>query len=89
MEHYHCSLCGQSHPTREAAHACLMSHDEVEILRYIAYEIYCEKHFSPRKKRPTKIPWEVWNIIDEVNEKFEFAKEDGGIWNTVIKGTKW
>ena len=50
MEHYHCPLCGQSHPTQQAAHECLMNHDEIEILRYIAYEIYCEKHFSRSKK---------------------------------------
>lgn len=90
MEHYHCSLCGQSYPTREAAHECLVTHTELEILRYIAYEIYCEKSFSRRKKRPVKIPWAVWDIIDEINNKFEFAEteDDGSIWNKVIKGTK-
>lgn len=88
-EHYHCPLCSASYPTREEAVNCFLCHTENEILRYIAFEIFSSKHFAKNKKKPKPVDYTVWTLIEQLNEKFNFAEvDDGAVWNKSIRGKK-
>ena len=45
-EHYHCFLCGDRYPTKEEADECFWNHSELEILRWIAFELVSSRHFA-------------------------------------------
>ena len=46
FEHYHCSICGESYRTQEKADDCFWNHSELEIMRWIAFELVSFHHFS-------------------------------------------
>ena len=88
-EHYHCPLCSVPYATREEATNCLLQHSEGEILRYIAFEIFASKHFSKNKEKPQPVDYTIWSLIEQLNEKFDFAEVDNGmVWNKSIRGKK-
>lgn len=59
-------------------------------MRYIAFEIFAAKHFAKDKSEPDVIDSEVWQLIEQINEKFGFAEVDecGGVWNKSLRGKK-
>lgn len=73
--HFHCEICSESYDSREDAYKCFMSHSELDILRYIAYSIFCSKFFAKNSQKPQTVDWNVWHDIDEINRKFGFAKK--------------
>lgn len=89
-EHHHCRICSKSYLTQAEATRCFLEHDENTILRYVAYEIFAAKHFAKGKSEPDVIDHEIWQLIEQLNEKFDFAEVDehGGVWNKSIRGKK-
>jgi hypothetical protein len=40
QEHYHCLLCGKYCLTGDESKECYKTHDEIDILRFIAFRLY-------------------------------------------------
>lgn len=51
-EHYHCSICGESYPTKDRSDECFWGHSELEILRWVAFELVSTHHFAEKVKLP-------------------------------------
>lgn len=54
-EHYHCFLCGDRYPTKEKADECFWNHSELEILRWIAFELVSSRHFAELNQSTPKV----------------------------------
>ena len=89
FEHYHCSICGEGYPSREEAGKCFWDHTELEILRWIAFELVSNCHFAEVGKNPPRRVGVSFSteFIKKLNEKFRIAEVDehGLLWSLVIK----
>lgn len=92
LEHYHCKLCGSSYFSREEAVECFWGHTELEILRWVAFQLVTCCHFGTVGDEPmpnvgVSFPAE---FIKELNERFQIAEVDerGLLWSLVIMGKR-
>lgn len=91
-EHYHCSICGESYPTKLRADECFWAHSELEILRWVAFELVSSHHFA--EKDETALCADAMcftsDFIKQLNEKFKVAEidENGLVWSLAIKGKR-
>ena len=90
FEHYHCSICGEGYPSREEAGKCFWNHTELEILRWIAFELVSSCHFAEMEKnspRRVEVSFST-KFIKRLNERFQIAEldEHGLLWSMVVKG---
>lgn len=91
-EHYHCCLCGEPFYSAEEAESCFWNHTELEILRWVVYELVAIGHFSP-ETRQSLIGYDglfTFDIIDKLNDRFKVAEidENGWLWSLVIEGRR-
>ena len=92
FEHYHCSICGESYRTQEKADDCFWNHSELEIMRWIAFELVSFHHFSEMGGAPLRRDEMAFSteFLKELNERFRVAEidETGWIWSLAIKGKR-
>lgn len=91
-EHYHCFLCGERYPTEEAADACFWNHSELEILRWVAFELVSSRHFA-ELTHSTPCADEMsftTEFLKKLNDKFKVAEidEKGFVWSLAMKGKR-
>ena len=84
-EHYHCFLCGDRYPTKE-------NHSELEILRWIAFELVSSRHFA-ELNQSTLCSDEMsftTEFLKKLNDRFKVAEidEKGLVWSLAIKGKR-
>lgn len=91
LEHHHCYLCGESYPTKKEADKCFWEHSELEILRYVAYELVASRHFAEKNKSRLCDDEMLFTskFLKQLNEKFNVAEVDeDGVWSLAIKGKR-
>lgn len=92
FEHYHCSICGERYPSQEEANRCFWGHTELEILRWIAFELVSNRHFAEEYQSPLCADEMYFSteFLKKLNEKFRVAEidENGWAWSLVIKGKR-
>ena len=91
-EHYHCFLCGDRYPTKEEADECFWNHSELEILRWIAFELVSSRHFA-ELNQSTPCADEIsftTEFLKKLNDRFKVAEidEKGLVWSLAIKGKR-
>lgn len=91
-EHYHCSICGESYPTKERSDECFWGHSELEILRWVAFELVSTHHFAEKDESALCADAMCFasDFIKKLNEKFKVAEidENGLVWSLAIKGKR-
>lgn len=92
FEHYHCTICGESYPSREEAGKCFWDHSELEILRWVAFQLVSCCHFEELGGTPPsriEVGFST-KFIQTLNERFRIAEIDknGLVWSLVIKGKR-
>lgn len=91
-EHYHCNLCGNTFATQAEANKCFWEHTEEEILRWVAYELVCARHFAPASHDGAYLRDVALShsFIDELNRRFKVADIDeyGAVWSLAIRGKR-
>lgn len=92
FEHYHCSICGEGYPSREEAGKCFWDHTELEILRWVAFELVSCCHFAEDGEnlpRRVEVSFST-RFVKKLNEKFRIAEidENGLVWSRVMKGKR-
>lgn len=91
-EHYHCFLCGARYPTKEKADECFWNHSELEILRWVAFELVSSRHFAELNKSPLCAEELCFttDFLKQLNDKFKVAEidEKGLVWSLAIKGKR-
>lgn len=90
-EHYHCALCGESYPAKQAADECFWHHSELEILRWVAYELVSDHYFAAKSETPPCSDTMCFTdeFITQLNERFAVAEIDSvGVWSLAIKGRR-
>lgn len=92
FEHYHCSICGERYPLQEEADKCFWNHTELEILRWIAFELVSSHYFAERGGGPLSRDEMAFSteFLKELNERFRVAEidENGWVWSLAIKGKR-
>lgn len=90
--HYHCHVCGESYPTKGKADECFWSHSELEILRWVAFELVSSHHFAEQDSNSLCADEMSFSseFIEKLNEKFKVAEidENGCVWSLAIKGKR-
>lgn len=91
-EHYHCFLCGDRYPTKEEADECFWNHSELEILRWIAFELVSSRHFAELNQSilcSDEMSFTT-EFLKELNDRFKVAEidEKGLVWSLAIKGKR-
>lgn len=91
-KHYHCHLCGESYPTKATADECFWGHSELEILRWVAFELVSNHHFAEKNEAApcTDTMCFTNDFVKKLNEKFKVAEidENGLVWSLAIKGKR-
>lgn len=92
FEHYHCSICGERFPIPEGAEKCFWAHTELEILRWIAFELVAAHHFCGKRGGPLckdEVAFSA-EFVKELNERFQVAEidENGWAWSSAIRGER-
>lgn len=85
FEHYHCAICGERYPTREGANKCFWEHTELEVLRWIAFEIVAAHHFAGNGGGPLCKDGMVFSaeFVKELNKPRKSTKRAGcGHWQS-------
>ena len=82
VEHYHCALCGEIYPTSEGAVQYFWSHTELEILRWVAFELVAAHHFAGNGEDPLckdEVAFST-EFVKKLNERFRVAEIDENGW---------
>ncbi len=91
-EHYHCFLCGERYTTKEEADACFWNHSEIEILRWVAFELISSRHFAELNHSTPCVDEMSFTteFLNKLNDKFKVAEidEKGFAWSLAIKGKR-
>ena len=92
FEHYHCAICGEPYPTLEGTYKCFWEHAELEILRWVAFELVAAHHFAGNNGETLCKDAMTFSaeFVKELNERYQVAEidENGWVWSLAIKGKR-
>lgn len=92
MSHYHCSICGESYPTKQSSDDCFCAHSELEILRWVAFELVSNHHFAEKDETALCADTMCFtnDFVKKLNDRFKVAEidENGLVWSLAIKGKR-